>query len=107
MSDGRNNELEKKIFAGGSDGNVAIERVHELEMQLRQLRARGGMRAALEHEGSAMTHAHKDAALSALEAQLVENAKGFAKQISELKILLEHWYCKYTSDQLLNAKINL
>ena len=82
----RNNELEKKLFAGGSDGNVAIERVHELETQLRQLRARGGMRAALEHEGSAQTHLHKDAALSALEAQLVENAKGFAKQISDLKI---------------------
>ena len=44
------------------------------------------MRAALEHEGSAQTHLHKDAALSALEAQLVENAKGFAKQISDLKI---------------------
>ena len=82
----RNNELEKKLFAGGSDGNVAIERVHELENQLRQLRARGGMRAALENEGSAESHAQKDAALSALEAQLVENAKGFAKQISDLKI---------------------
>ena len=44
------------------------------------------MRAALDHEGSAETHVQKDSAISALEAQLVENAKGFAKQISDLKI---------------------
>ena len=82
----RNNELEKKLFAGGADGTIAVERVQELEEQLRQLRARGGMRAALNHEGSAETHMQKDSAISALEAQLVENAKGFAKQISDLKI---------------------
>ena len=82
----RNNELEKKLFAGGADGAIAVERVQELEEQLRQLRARGGMRAALSHEGSAETHIQKDSAISALEAQLVENAKGFAKQISDLKI---------------------
>lgn len=82
----RNNELEKKLFAGGSDGALAIERVHELESQLKQLRARGGLQSMLNHEGTAETHAHKDAAISALESQLVENARGFAKQISDLKI---------------------
>ena len=36
----RNQELEKKVFAGGAGGSLAIERVKELEMQLKAARSR-------------------------------------------------------------------
>jgi chromosome segregation ATPase len=37
----RNQELEKKVFAGGAGGSLAIERVKELEMQLKAARRYG------------------------------------------------------------------
>lgn len=37
----RNQELEKKVFAGGAGGSLAVERVKELEQELKAARMRG------------------------------------------------------------------
>jgi hypothetical protein len=105
----RNQELEKKVFAGGAGGSLAVERVKELEQELKAARMRGlqvmgsgdqppppsgapppgppggeeskaGDAAALPKSGA---DAGKDAKIKALEEQMVANAKGFAAQISE------------------------
>lgn len=107
----RNQELEKKVFAGGAGGSLAVERVKELEQELKAARMRGlqvsgpndqppppsgappqpnasGPQGESK-EGKAAglpssgADAGKDAKIKALEEQMVANAKGFAAQISE------------------------
>ncbi len=101
----RNQELEKRVYAGGAGGSLAIERVKKLEGQLKAARMRaletgtdqppppeGGPPGAVPPPGVADADAGlpasgadaaKDAKIKALEEQMVANAKGFAAQISE------------------------
>ena len=103
----RNQELEKKVYAGGAGGSLAVERVKELEQELKAARMRGlqvtgpndqppppsgapPVPNAAGAEGKTKTDlpssgadAGKDAKIKALEEQMVANAKGFAAQISE------------------------
>ena len=113
----RNQELEKKVFAGGAGGSLAIERVRELEQQLKAARSRAlaigdGQAAAppppsgappagappaaaakKKEEGGKGEEASGDvmvwqAKVKALEEQLVENARKFAGQLAQVKLQL-------------------
>ena len=119
----RNQELEKKVFAGGAGGSLAIERVKELEQQLKAARSRAlAVSDSSKGDGSAPNGqpppppgqpastfpdppkpdgASKDgggdetgsaavwkAKAKALEEQLVENARGFATQLAQVKLKL-------------------